>query len=130
MTVYQVSALAAGLAFLVVGITLASRRDGAVVRPRWIIPMALAALFAVFSVATVVQEGATGFWPEHSRHGWGNQIWFDLLLAAGAAFALAAPRLRAAGMNPLAWFFVVAVSGSIGLMAMIARLFYLEDRGA
>jgi hypothetical protein len=127
MTVYQAAALLAGLAFVVVGVVLSARRDGAA-RPLWIAPAALAAAFAVFSLVTAAREGVTGFWPEHTRHGWGNQIWFDLLLAAGAAYALALPRLRAVGMRPLPWFLAIAASGSIGLMAMLARLFYLEAR--
>jgi len=45
----------------------------------------------------VIREAPLGFWVEHPRHLWGNQIWFDLLLAAGVAWALLVPRARRLG---------------------------------
>lgn len=69
--------------------------------------------------------GPFGFWPEHVRNAWGNQIWFDLLLSVGMAFALLAPRARAQGMRLVPWFIAVACTGSVGLLAMGARYLFL-----
>lgn len=93
---------------------------------RWV--AGLAALFALWSLAAILMEGPLGFWPEHTRNLWGNQIWFDLLLAAGTAFALLVPRARAAGMWVPLWGVVVLSSGSIGLLAMVARLLQREEQ--
>jgi hypothetical protein len=75
----------------------------------------------------VATEGPTGFWPVHSQTAWGNQVWFDLLLSASVALAFMIPEARRQGMNPLPWTVLVMVTGSIGLLAMAARLSYLKE---
>lgn len=92
----------------------------------WIVPASLSAAFAAFSVFVVVQEGPLGFWTEHIRNGWGNQIFIDLLLAATTALLMGAERARAAKMRLQLWVVLVIATGSIGLMAFLARLWYLE----
>ncbi len=94
----------------------------------WKVAAMFALLFFVWSVHTVISEGPFGFWTEHSRNAWSNQIWFDLLLAIGAAFFLLLPRARAAGMRPLPWLIFILCSGSVGLFAMISRCLFLETR--
>lgn len=86
--------------------------------------------FAALSLVAVWNEGPLGFWPEHVRSLWGTQIWADLLLAVVAAVALLAPRALAVGMRPLPWTILVLCSGSIGLYCFLARMLYLEARGA
>ncbi len=125
-----VLAVLAGLAF-VLGATIVALRtsgcglgDGA-----WLAPALFSALLLIFSVLAGAREGALGFWPEHSARGlWGNQIWFDLLLAASAVWALALPRLRAQGMNVWLWLALMIATGSVAIMAMLARLWWLEER--
>ncbi|MBN8493806.1 MAG: hypothetical protein J0M00_20545, partial [Burkholderiales bacterium] len=90
----------------------------------------LSLLFLAFSLWAVWREGPVGFWAEHTRNLWGQQIWFDLLLAAGTAWAALLPQARAAGMRPGFWLLAVVCSGSIGLLAMLARLLYLRERSA
>jgi hypothetical protein len=94
----------------------------------WQIPALASAAFLGFSVYAGLSEGPLGFWVEHTRNLWGNQIWLDLLLAASVGWALMLPRARAVGMRPLPWLAVVALLGSIGFLAMLARLFQLEQR--
>ena len=38
-------------------------------------------LFLGWSLYTIASEGFFAFWGEHTRNAWGNQIWFDLLIA-------------------------------------------------
>jgi hypothetical protein len=117
--------LAAAL-FLVLTVALALG-VGSAWRARWIVPALLSAAFAAFSVLAVLREGPLGFWPEHTRNLWGNQIWFDLLLAVGVALAWLLPKARALGMRPLPWLLLVVCTGSIGLCAMFARVLYLQE---
>jgi len=123
------TAVAAGILFLLYTLALVAsgpgRRRGA-----WLLPAAASLVFLAFSMVAILQEGPLGFWPEHVRNLWGNQIWMDLLLLGAVGFALILPRARAAGMRPLPWFLLAACLGSIGFLAMMARLLYLEDRQA
>ena len=94
----------------------------------WRVPAALSALFFAASLVPMASGGLLGFWTEHIRNDWGNQIFADLLLCAGSAFFLILPRARAVGMNPLLWLLAIAATGSIGLLATLARLLYLEEK--
>ena len=96
----------------------------------WRLPAALSILFLAFSLSAVLFEDPIGFWKEHTRSLWGNQIWFDLLLAVGLGFVLLAPRARALGMNLWLWLGLILCSGMIGLLAMFSRVLYLEARKA
>lgn len=92
----------------------------------WAPPAVLAAAFLAFSAIAAAVEGPLGFWPEHTRNLWGNQIWFDLLLAAGCCWALILPRARRVGMQPWPWLVLILCTGSIGLLLTVARLLFLE----
>jgi hypothetical protein len=94
----------------------------------WRLPAVLSAAFAAFTLVAVVQDGLFGFWREHTDSLWGNQVWFDLLLAFGVAWTALLPRLRAAGMTPAPWALVFLATGSIGLLAMLSRLMWREAR--
>jgi hypothetical protein len=95
-------------------------------RRQWWEPALLCAAFLGFSLYVMMTAGPLGFWPEHVSDNWGNQIFIDLLIAASTTFALLVPRARAAGMKPLPWFVLIACTGSIGLLAMVARCLFLE----
>lgn len=92
----------------------------------WLVPAAVGIAFALWTVAAAFSEGPLGFWPEHTRNLWGNQIWFDLLFAAATALTFMVPRARSAGMRTVPWTLFVLATGSIGLLAMCARIAYLE----
>ena len=94
----------------------------------WALAAAICALFLGWSVYTVMAEGPLGFWPNHTRDAWGNQVWFDLLIAVAIAWTLLLPRARAAGMRIWPWLALIAATGCIGLTAMFARLRFLEAR--
>ena len=94
----------------------------------WLVPAGLSALFLGWSLYTVGAEGPLGFWANHTRNAWGNQVWFDLLLAVGVAWALLLPRARSAGLRPAPWLVLILCTGSIGLLAMLARCLFLENR--
>lgn len=117
----------AAVAFLAVTARIALG-DGSRSGNRWMLPAAASLGFLLFSLYTISIEGPTGFWTEHTRNLWGNQIWFDLLLGVGVAWYFLVPQARAVGMRPLPWLIAVAGSGCIGLLAMTARVLYLQDR--
>jgi len=98
------------------------------IRGAWLFPAGLAVFFLGWSLVAVFTEGLFGFWTEHTRNLWGNQIWFDLLFAVGIGWYLILPRARAAGMKPLPWLVLILSTGCIGFLAMTARLAYLEER--
>ena len=125
-SLYEVMPWFADLGFVFLGATHATGRPP--LRGSWIGPAALAGLLTAWSLATIAREGFAAVWVEHTRNAWGNQIWFDLLMAAGLAAVLLFPRARAVGMHPLPWLAFVAASGSIGLYVMAARCLYLEQR--
>lgn len=101
---------------------------GASRKNAWLFPAGLSFAFLLFSLSSVVVEGPFAFWAEHTRNFWGNQIWFDLLLAAAIAWYFLVPRARAVGMRLVPWLALVVGTGSIGLLAMVARLLFLQTQ--
>jgi len=97
-------------------------------RLSWRLPALASLVFLGFSVHAVTSEGMLGFWPEHVHGAWGNQIWFDLLLAASIGWVTLVPRALRVGMQPWPWALALCLTGSIGLLAMLSRVLYLEDR--
>ena len=93
-----------------------------------ILAAALASGFGAFTAVTIAKEGVLLVWTNHTQNLWGVQVWWDLLCAVVLAVFLIAPRARAAGMRMIPWTLFVAASASIGLLAMAARLFWLEAR--
>lgn len=124
-TQLTVIAALAAIAFVVtrLGITrLRGRESGG-----WAVPAALSACFATWTAYAISEGGLLGFWAEHTQNAWQVQIWFDLLLAIGVAWYLLQSRLRLRGIAPLPWFVLVVATGSIGLLALLARLIYAES---
>ena len=93
----------------------------------WLLPAGLSAAFLVWSLMSVAREGPFGFWAEHTRNLWGNQIWFDLLFAVAIAWSLIVPKAQALGMRVWVWMIFVVTTGCIGLLAMMARYLYLNE---
>ena len=93
-----------------------------------ILAAALAAGFGAFTAVTIAKEGVLLVWTNHTQNLWGVQVWWDLLFAVVLAVFLIAPRARAVGMRMIPWTCFVAATASIGLLAMVARLFWLEAR--
>ena len=88
----------------------------------------LAAGFGLFTAVTIARDGVMPVWVNHTSNLWGIQVWWDLLFATGTALFFIVPRARAAGMNIVPWVIFTALTASIGLLAMVARLFWLEKR--
>lgn len=89
---------------------------------------ALAAGFGALTAVTIWSEGVWLVVENHTLNLWGIQVWYDLLFSVSIALFFVLPRARAAGMNVLPWIVFVALTASIGLLAMVARLFWLERR--
>lgn len=90
----------------------------------------LCAVFTAFTLVQITREGVLMFWTNHTANLTGLQVWWDLLLATVIAFIFIAPRARAAGMHVPLWAVFVITTASIGLLAMVARLFWLERQSA
>jgi hypothetical protein len=94
----------------------------------WMLPAALSLFFLAFSAYTGLVEGPLGFWVEHSRNLWGNQIWFDLLMSTSIGWLFMVPQARAVGMRLSVWLVLVISTGNIGFMAMLARMLWLREQ--
>lgn len=103
-------------------------KDERHVKNSWIFPAALSILFLLFSLEAIASEGLLGFWFDHTRSLWGNQVWFDLLLGVGIGWYLIVPQAKSLGMSLYLWLALIVCTGCIGFLAMIARLLYLRDR--
>ena len=90
----------------------------------------LSAGFGAYTAVTIASEGVMPVWLNHTSNLWGVQVWWDLLFSLGVAVFLILPRARAQGMNIAPWILFVAATASIGLLAMVARLFWLEKQGS
>jgi hypothetical protein len=90
----------------------------------------LAAGFGAFTAVQIGQEGVIGFYTNHTQDLTGLQVWWDLIMCAVIALFFIAPRARKQGMNVPLWALFVGTTASIGLLAMCARLFWLERAAA
>ena len=86
----------------------------------------LGAGFAGYTAIQLWSEGPMMFWTNHSQNLTGIQVWWDLIAAVLIALFFIVPRARKVGMNVPLWSLLVIATASIGLFAMIARLFWLE----
>ncbi|MEL6529711.1 MAG: hypothetical protein AAGK01_01895 [Pseudomonadota bacterium] len=86
------------------------------------------ALFAGYTGVQIWSEGVVMFLTNHSANMTGIQVWWDLVMSVLIAFFFILPRARAAGMNVIPWAILVSATASIGLLAMCARLFWLENQ--
>ena len=116
---------AGGLVFGVAAILMIAARPGA--PGNALLAGALSAGFAAFTAVTIATEGVFPLIPNQTSNLWGVQVWWDLLFSLSVAFFFVVPRARAAGMNVGLWTVFVLATASIGLLAMVARLFWLEQ---
>jgi hypothetical protein len=93
----------------------------------WLLPAAASVLFFVFTLQVVINEGLFGFVANHSRNGWGAQVFIDLVSAATLALCFAAPHARKYGIKLLPWIALTVCTGSIGLFALAARILYVRE---
>jgi hypothetical protein len=91
---------------------------------------ALCGGFAAYTAGTIYSEGVLPVLTNQASNMWGVQVWWDLLIAITIGLFLIAPRARAQGMNLPVWIVFVVATASIGLLAMVARLFWLEQAAA
>lgn len=126
MTLTEILPWIAAASIVLVTATLTLQSGKTRSKDAWLFPAFLCGLFVCWSLYAVTTEGPLAFWAEHVRNRWGNQIWFDLLLAAGIAWTLILPRARTLGMKAPLWLALILCTGSIGLLAMLARLLFLE----
>jgi hypothetical protein len=127
MTTYGfiwIAALAGGF-IAILSIIAAKRETGSAA-----IAAAVFAAFAAFTAWQIAQEGVIGFYTNHSQSLTGLQVWWDLINCTMIALLFIVPRARKQGMNIVPWALFVGTTASIGLLAMCARLFWLEAAAA
>ncbi len=90
----------------------------------------LAGGFGAFTAGQIWEEGVVMFFTNHTQNLTGVQVWWDLVMCVIIALFFIAPRARKQGMNVPLWALLIAPTASIGLFAMCARLFWLENRTA
>lgn len=117
---------AAALAFAVLAFLFMA--SGRLPAAKPLVAMVLAVGFGAFTLVTAAQEGAEVLWQNQTTSLWGVQLWLDLLLCALIGFWSILPRARRQGMNVALWTLFVIASLSVGLLAMVARLLWLEGR--
>ncbi|WP_209348014.1 hypothetical protein [Pontixanthobacter sp. CEM42] len=127
MTVFEILALAGAIAVVPIIAYLAL---AAKLKESALIAAALSAGFAAFTAVTIWADGVMPVITNHTTNLWGVQVWYDLLMSVGIALLFVVPRARQMGMNVPLWVLFVGSTASIGLMAMVARLFWLEQSTA
>ena len=125
MTSYELLAAGGAVAILLVITHVLTNREAT---GSALLAAVLSAAFFGYTAITVFKEGVVLVWTNHTTNLWGVQVWWDLLFATGTALFFIVPRARAAGMNIVPWVIFTALTASIGLLAMVARLFWLEKR--
>jgi len=117
------------LFFLVLGATTLGGVYILIAKPtngNWALAAGICALFSLYTAIQIAREGVVMFFTNHSANLTGLQVWWDLVMCVLIAFFFIAPRARKVGMNVPLWALLVGTSASIGLLAMCARLFWLE----
>lgn len=122
--ILTIAGLIAGLIAFVF-ILMSDRITGSV-----LVAAMLSAGFAAFTAVQIWADGIVMFWDNHSVNLTGVQVWWDLIITVMVALFFVAPRARKHGMNVPMWGLFVACTASIGLLAMVARLFWLENAAA
>ncbi|MEE4199947.1 hypothetical protein [Erythrobacter sp.] len=95
-----------------------------------VLAAALAGLLGGYTAIQVAEEGVMMFFTNHTQNLTGIQVWWDLVMLVAIGLFFIVPRARAQGMNLWGWALLVLPTASIGLLAMCARLFWLENRAS
>lgn len=124
MTIFQMLALAGAVVAVPVIIYLAMAQK---LSENAILAASLSAGFCAFTAVTLWSEGIMPLVANHTVNLWGVQVWYDLLISVTVALFFIIPRARKVGMSIPFWVILVGSTASIALLAMIARLFWLEN---
>jgi hypothetical protein len=125
MHAFHLAALA-GLALAAVLMLLITQTRQPVAWPGWFLPMFVFLALASWTVVAITEAGLDALWPVYTASPWGLQAWYDRLAAVTIAFFFLQNRARAAGMKSETWVVLVIFTGSLALLAMLARMLYLE----
>ena len=127
MTAYQILALAGAIIITPIVVYLAIAKK---LSQNAVLAASLSAGFAAFTAVTMWSEGIMPLISNHTVNLWGVQVWYDLLISVAIALFFVIPRARNVNMVVPLWVVFVGLTASIGLLAMIARLFWLENATA
>ena len=127
MPQYQLLAFV-GLAVAAIVMLLITQTKGRIAWPGWTVPVVFVVPFVGWTVLAILVEGPDALWPMLTGSMWGLHVWYDRLLSVTAAFFLLQNRARAAGMKSEVWVLMVVFTGSIGLLLMLARTLFREQK--
>lgn len=132
MSLVDVLPIVAAVIFIMAGIIVIHGGGHGNMRGKglWMVPAIFSVFLLTWSLAAGLKEGSIGFWTEHVRNMWGNQIWFDLLIAGAMAWFLMVPKAKSLGMRLPLWLLFIGCTGSVGGAAMLSRILYLEEKQA
>jgi len=132
MSLVDVLPIVAAVMFIMAGIIVIRGGGHGNMRGKglWMVPTLFSVFLLMWSLAAGIKEGSIGFWTEHVRNMWGNQIWFDLLIAGAMAWFLMVPKAKSLGMRLPLWLLFIGCTGSVGGAAMLSRILYLEEKQA
>lgn len=119
------------LFFIVFGLAMVAGAYILIAKPtkgNALVAATLSGLFAGYTAVQIWSEGVVMFFTNHSVNMTGLQVWWDLVMCVVIAFFFIAPRARKQGMNVPLWALICGSTASIGLLAMCARLFWLENQ--
>jgi hypothetical protein len=92
----------------------------------WIFPALYSLGFFIYSMGVVLRYGLSALVAEFLGGGWHSQIGIDVFACAIAALVLGSTRAQRLGVRMWPWVVFTFATGSVGLMAFVARLLYLE----
>ena len=98
------------------------------VKSGWSVAAAASFIFCVFTIWVIARDGFGGLIAAHQVNAWASQILIDLVIALTTGLVILAPRARRAGINLVPWVVLTVLTGSIGFLGLVARMFYLEAR--
>ncbi len=92
----------------------------------WPIALTVCVAFAAFTAWVIAHAGFGGLFALYEVNAWTVQLTADLVCALVAGLVFVAPRARRAGVGMAPFVVLTVLTGSIGFLALVARVLYRE----
>ncbi|MEO1335701.1 MAG: hypothetical protein AAFV29_08650 [Myxococcota bacterium] len=94
----------------------------------WLIAAFASLLFLAYTLWVISVEGFIGLIAAHEANAWALQIFIDLVIALLTGLIMLTPRARRVGINVAPYAVLTVLTGSIGFLALVAHILFLETR--